>query len=360
MKQIFGFILLLCFYNALLSQSTENFSINKAVNTALLRNPEIAILQKNIEKEKKVLPKFKNNPEFGVTLNNNLNPSQTFYKGADISVSMPIEIMGQNRIREKILELNVKIAEIELKKFKADLSYQVANKFTEIYFTKRKIKEIQHLLDISNNLLNQTQSRAKAGQISPLNLNSAILQSALLSDDIVSVKNDLSEQKSELEGIMNAKISQDAKFVFNMEENSDDIQSVIRTAKENNSQIAILKFKTSIDSLQISLLDIQNKFSEMTPSLSLSQEGKNISTGIGVSFPIPIFNKRVSEKNTLHSKISITNLEIKKLDTQLENDIKKYYSNLINYKKRIDNYKTKIIPISQKNLELSKTLYSNG
>lgn len=339
-----------------------NFALRDAVNLTLTNNSELINLRNEIkkEKEKLVFPKYPNNPELSFAINNNLNPKDTFYKGSDISISMPIEITGQKILRKNIVKKRIEIIKTKLKKLTNDLSYQTADKFIEIYFLQKKIRETETLLTISNKLLKQTKIKSETGQLSFLNLNTAILQSSLLSDDISALKNELSRKKNELELIMNDRMATNAVFVFSVQEELPDIHSLIEYAKKNNPAISLLKQNAKIDSINIRLLDMQNKISMISPYLGLSQEGKSISTGIGISFPIPIFNKKIPEKNILHSEIKIKKIKIRQIREQINNKMENYYSNLINDKKRIDNYKTNIIPLVKKNLNLSESLYASG
>jgi len=365
-NKLIAVFILTIFGCILLSRDKTEFKISDAEKSTILHNNEISVCQKEIEKAAETIKMeggfFRQNPDLEITADNNPATDKIFLSGVELNLSLPIEINAQNRLRLQKAEYKLKIANLNLQKTKTEIICSLKKKFAEIYFIDRKISSLQELLQSQNELVNWIKSAAAAGQISPLDLNISLLETAADKGNLISLQTSKTAKIKELEKIMNSSVPQNAEFVFPLSDslNFPHLQELISKAEEYNPQIKISNLQTEIVSLDLKLLRKNNSLSEISPAIKLSEVDKNFSLGLGISFSLPFFNHFEPKKKILENEMEIAKIREKQSREEISKALDKNVAVLQSIRERFDLFDSEILPLMRKNLRISQKMYERG
>ncbi len=358
-------IIIFVFPEISLAQQLDSLSLSNAIKISFENNKEIAALKKEIDKsiiDIQIASRiFQENPEINSALKNRLASDNNIID-FEVSLSLPIEVRGQRQYRKEIAEINLQIAKLSLQKKKIEIITDLKKIFSDIYILEEKEKNLNEILRIEENLKEYIKTKVKHGELSQVELNIVMLEVSNTEEELLTLKQEISAKRKELELIMNRRVSQNTKIIFEPinPSNIPEVKKITSYAERNNPDIKIASLYVKKASANLDIIKANSILPKVIPSIIFSREDRDNIFGIGVTIPLPILNRKLGEISGAHSKEEKYILLKQNICQKITLDLKKDYEalNIINMKKRI--YKKEILSVTQQSLNSIKLLYQKG
>ena len=359
------YVVFALFLSSLLHASSScQITLQWATTQAFKNNPQILLLQKDIEKGKIEVKKasifFQNNPDLSMSVANRFKQSGNNVIDYGISLGLPIEIRGQRGLSEEIAELNLYRRILELEYVKRKITYAAGNLLIKAVFLKKEINLLEEIIRIEQELMKSLAVKEKTGTISEVKLNTFNLEYLATGEKLLSLKEKLMGVRSELEKIMNKTLPADCDFSFDYQklEVPEYNKAITTTSERPYVKMACLSKKVA--QLKLSLTKRNSLFPRIVPELTFSRDDMDYLIGAGISIPLPFLG--TNSKEVESSKIEVAkqelNLMLKK--EQIIRELKGKYELLSSIQKRKILYEKSVLSITKENLEEMKIRYDRG
>lgn len=361
-----GILLIFVSTSPIFSEGLSKLRLSDATRIALMNNKEIMVLQKEIEKsevELRVASRIiQKNPEIEGAIKARKGSSGQNSLDFELSMSLPLEIKGQRKYRNKIARANLSIAKLQLEKKKLEVALKIKKLFIDITALKEKLRALQDILRIERDLAGWLRVKSDHGEISPITLNTVNLEVSRRQEQILKIKEDVLQKRDELELVMNYTIPKSTVIIYKWPEipSIRDLKELLDLAYRNNPDIKISSLIAKIGTDRLNLVKAEAFLPTIAPSLIFSREDRDYLMGIGLSLPLPIFNRKSEEIKAANFEREKNLLETKINRERIRSNLKKWYETLgvIDQRKKL--YREGILQGVQKNLDEVKSLYERG
>ena len=340
----------------------DTLTIETAIEKAIENNPEIQEKLKIIDALKAgviqsgLLP----NPEFSLEAENILGSNEfSGFKGSEITASVNQEVALTSRIskRKKVAELNVGLAEADLKIKRLEVISEIRKNFTDALALSELIEKNRELLNVSEEFVKNLELRVKAGKISPAEVSRArlILNSIEITIgeleteyntvvfNLISIINDpgLSENvilKGELDSLINFP-SPDS--VIAALENNLLLQKL---KEEQKKQSAIVEYEETKSIPPLNLGIGIRRINELSANTFLIQ----------TSIPIPVFDRNQGAIQQSKIEVEQKRIEYEALKNILKQKLNMQLSKLKILLETVRKIKDESLPVARKAYEVIK------
>lgn len=298
--------------------------------------------------------------------------------GNENSVSVGI---SQEFITASKRKKRVAVIESELEMFKwqlADRERTLRQDIKTIYYDvvlseqKRLLSERYALLN--KQLFDVTKSRLEAGDIPELELNLVQVELARGEGSKAEIDNLLNQGKLRLATVMGLSRKESLFLIgeFQKAEKATKSLEVLKSlALENRPDIKVLNAEKTRGEADISLAKAEaipnvtaglnfKRDSTVTEIGSLKGRDTGYSVGLKLSIPIPLFDRNQSGVQEAVTRRTLTDYRLASATRLIEREVESAFLSLVNTKKTLDLYRTKVIPQLEENLKLTKEAYRLG
>ncbi len=182
-------------------QTNEPITIEKAIEIALKRNPDIQSALKEYEAARARINQAKAFPEPELSWEFDFQPRIFSFKDAgerNLSISQLFEFPGRRHFRYKIVEKEALVSQSGYKAVRLELIAQVRIAFSAVLFAKERVNYNQQNLKLSQNFLRMAQIRYEAGSVAKLEVLRARVEEAKARNELYLSENELDLSKAAL------------------------------------------------------------------------------------------------------------------------------------------------------------------
>lgn len=291
------------------------------------------------------------------------NPIMKFESGTGVEFETT-GMISQTIILGKKRKLKIKLNELYFNKERLEYEILKQAKLTEVFKAFVSILHLQEILilqkdriSVADNLMNAVSRKVEAGKLSPAEKSRARIQLFQERLKLRSIEKSLQTAWNSISVLWG-----DEKSPFNQAIGDlsllRDIPILISLEMAPDIQI----FKLSLD---IQQQKIQSEKAEAIPDLDLGAGLKrsNIQRNtfqVGLSIPLPIFNRNQGNIKSAISELEQAQLELKRIESQLKTDVSNFQAQLENLVSEITIIDDDIIPEAQNAYTIITDGYLNG
>lgn len=259
------------------------------------------------------------------------------------SISQLFKLAGKRNKNIKLAQTGVKLAEFEYYDLIRTLKFELVNTFYKTYFSAQSVNVYQEQISSTNQLLKAYETQLKMGNVA--------------AKDVIRIKSLLINLKAEQAGLLNELEDnyKDLKLLCGLNA-STSLSLVLDQADFKNGSIAKTPYPSLLDSARANRADLklaktdllynernlklQKAMAIPDVEIALSYDLKGNYpekyTGLGLKIPIPLFSRNQGEIKKAQIGIAAADINIKKQETLLENEVYNSYKTALRNEKRYE------------------------
>ena len=296
-----------------------NLSIDLAIELALENNRDLRIAELRIKHAKSRL-KWSgrlDNPELEFSATNDsigLDDDEAVY---EIAFAQKFPLTSRLKDERNVRRVQVLVAEAELAERRRQLAYEVDRLATELLTLQLKAEQQQLLSDLNMEIIEFLKSRVAAGEVSPLDVNQALLSGKSLEREAAAIEAQAHQQNIKLVQTMGlepgrtVKLAESIKFPDSRPARALAIEPILAKRPDH----AVKMIQTDVAQAELALAHA-NRWEDVAVKLFLERDhavdepsglDRNTFVGIGFSVPLPLRNR--NEEGIEKAEIEIETAE---------------------------------------------------
>jgi len=362
---LLGILIIFVLPQVVRAQNSARLTLSDAVQIALKKNRQIAILQKDIEKaqgERQAASRIlQDNPEIAGEVKNRRSGDQNF-TDFEFSLSQPIEIGRQRHYRMRIAQLNLLKTQFQLERERLAVTEKIKMLFIDLTALNEKLQAIQNILAIEQELLQWISIRSTHGEISSVALQTVRLEFLRTKEKLLDIQQAIIAKKRELEWVMNAPLPEDTEIVYNWPEfpTRIELDKLQKYAEKYNPDTKISSADLKKAEASVKLTKAGQIIPYIKLSLNYSREENDNLIGPGLSIPLPLFNRKTGEINAARVEQEKSALDQQRICEKILSEINKYYETLTIIESQKKLFIEEILPATKLNFNEVKARYQAG
>jgi cobalt-zinc-cadmium efflux system outer membrane protein len=335
-------------FSLIFAQDSIRVSLNEAERMFLLENAQLIAQRYQIEwaKAEIITAKLFDNPElsyenlfFNHETRNFLETSRATGQYS-ASITQLIKLAGKRNKDIRLAETGVKLEAYAYFDLMRTLRYELRSTYFEAYYSQLSAAVYDQLIFSLTQLLSASEQQLKLGNIASKDVIRIKSRLYALKAEYITKQNDLETLKSRLKLLTN--ILPEKEIVFSADgidpesfrPDEKPFSLLLDSARVNRADLQLAK--TGLTYAQ-NMLAVQKARAIPDLSISLSYDLKGNYpeqyTGLGVSFPIPLFNRNQGEIKKAKIAIDASNDVIRKQEHEIEIEIATSYKAALNAEK---------------------------
>jgi outer membrane protein, heavy metal efflux system len=348
--------------------SARAMTVEEAVQSALAHNPDLQALRLDedtaggqVEKARLFLI---NNP----TIEGNIakkdradDESGSAFTNFGFKLSQELEIAGQRSTRIAVAENELARTRVGIRDRERILIADTKDAFTRVLALKKKDELAREILRLKEELHGYTKIKFQAGEISSLDVNLSAVELSKAKRDLLLLGREYRESLLALQGFLG--LAPDMSFVV-----QGDLPAESPALPDKETIKAILHRRQDA---RATLLEIEKTQSAkdlvekgVIPNITLSgfydrDEQRNV-VGVGVSLPLPLFDRKQAERKEARAKAQEAKIKSAGLKKTIEREVEQAFSDLTSAIEELALFQKEIIAIAKENLNLLNLAFKEG
>lgn len=279
--------------------------------------------------------------------------------GADygVGVSMEVEVAGQRGIRITEAERNLQRAEAGFQDFARTFRGNFARAFYHAVAARERLALQRRIDDLNRNLLDVTNVKFKAGDVSALEVNVAVVRYGQTRKETFDAEENVTQALLDLRRFIGLEES------FVPEGRLEPIGSlpaaatVLERALASRPDLQAQRYDLQRAEAELALVRRQN-FPNPTVGLSFNREasGEKVVLG-GISIPFPLFNRRQGELASLDARRLQIRSELAALEKEIRKEVDQAVSRWQTAQRNIELFQREILEQTEENFRLLEAAY---
>lgn len=280
--------------------------------------------------------------------------------GADVGVgiSMEIEVAGQRGTRITEAERNLQRVEASFQNFVRTFRGRLARAFYEAVFARERLALQRRVENLNRALADVTRIRFDAGDVSGLEVNAAMVRYGLSRKETLDAERNLTQSLLELRRLIGVEES------FVPEDKLDTTlpavspAAVLDRALANRPDLLAMRYELQRAEAEIALVRRQI-FPNPIFGLSVLREGGSGDKTVlgGVSIPLPVFNRRQGELESLEARRIQASAEILAIEKEIQKEVNQAMNQLETARQSAGLFQQEIITQVDENFRLLEAAY---
>ena len=342
------------------TEPVGSITLNDALNLALSINLEISVALREREAIEgvRVQAAVRPNPVISALVEDTRNATRQ----TTIQLDQPLELGNKRAARIAAANSRYDAATADLEAKKADIHANVVAAFYDVLAAQERQKLAQSSLDIARQAREAASKRVQAGKISPVEETKSRVAESAVKIEASQAASTLTSARKKLTALWGNPFPK-FQFAEGKVESLPQMPALdILTILLENSP-SIKRAKLEIETRQ-ALTDVET--SKRTPDLTVSVGVKhNQELGLnqavlGLSIPIPIFDRNQGNLQEATSRTDKARDELTALKIQLETQLASAYERLNAAKEATQTLQTEILPGAQSAFEAANTGFQYG
>lgn len=373
MDRIYAVVIVLCalFIGISSAEALEinELTLEQAVTIAVEKSPDLQTLRLEEESAKGQNDKARllliNNPTIEGNVSKKDRPEEEGggkFTNYSFKLSQEIEIAGQRGARINVAEKELARVKLEIRDKERILISDVKDAFTKALALKKKTGLAREIVNLNEEFLGYTNIKFQAGDVSGLDVNLSEVELSKAKKELLLAQREYRESLLSLQGLLG--LAPDVSFDI-----QGDLPSDAPTLPDRET-LKTLAFSHRPDSkagaFEIgkteSTLELVKR--EAFPNITLSgfydrDERRNV-TGLGISIPLPFFDRKQAEKKEAITKAEGAKIKAAGLRKTIEREVDQAFSDITSAIEELSLFKKEILVKAAENLKLLNLAFKEG
>ncbi|WP_347251428.1 TolC family protein [Legionella sp.] len=354
--------------------ASQSLTINQLTHIAIENNNDLKAARYNIAVAQARLVQAGLWPNPSLNLNNTddqfFSKEGEYTRSAGFTQNFPIS--GRIGRQKNVARVDIAIAMTEIKEAKRKLKGAVADNYYAILITDYRLKQLKNLLSINKKLVQVTENRFHAAEVSELDTNSASLEYQRIFQE----KQILESLRISQIAQLNQLLGRDATSPLVLDKSLPKQGQL--TISVADAQALALKQRPDMQILQLSLNRAQatqqlaraERWADWTVGVAFQQSKIFVEGGdpqkpdralsVGLAVPFPLFNAnkgKIMEAGAVGTQ-TIGKMQALKLTIQTE--VASNYAQLKALERALEQSRQKTVKLTFRNVKLARDAYKNG
>ena len=288
-----------------------------------------------------------------------------------IGLSQDIPVGGRLGAQEEMADAGLRLAIANLRQTEAMLAGQVATSYYRLLVLKRQIATRDALIGVDQRLLDATTARMQAGEVSPLDVSTAELETERLKQQQALLQNQFDAELANL----NQLLGQPARTPLTLadtlpaENAPGDLADLQRQALKERADLQAAQFEGGQAQAQVSLARSE-RWEDWSVGVSSGQSRLDVTgappqateheIGVTLSIPLPLWNRNKGNVAAALSQGQQADANVTALKLQIQNEVATAFSQLQRLTEVVARYRDRLLPLSEKSIALAQQGYNQG
>ncbi|MGC2062512.1 MAG: TolC family protein [Thermodesulfovibrionales bacterium] len=348
---------------------TNELTLEQAITLALEKNPDLQTLRLEEETAKGQNERARllliNNPTIEGTVSKKDRPEEEGggkFTNYGFKLSQEFEVAGQRGARIAVAEKELARVKLEIRDKERILISDVKDTFTKALALKKKSGLAREIVSLNEELLGDTKIKFQAGDVSGLDVNLSDVELSKAKKDLLLAHREYRESLLALQGLLG--LSPDMSFAIKGDLPSEapalpDREALKTLAFSNRPDAKAGEFEIAKTQ---SALELVKK--EAFPNITLSgfydrDERRNVA-GLGISIPLPFFDRKQAEKKEAFAKAEGAKIKAVGLKKTIEREIDQVFNDITSAIEELSLFKKEILVKAAENLKLLNLAFKEG
>lgn len=311
------------------------------------------------------------NPSINLSNNDDTPFSNEGEYTRSVGFSQAFPISGRLAHQKKVARIDVAKALIEIQEAQRKLSATAANAFYALMITQQRIQQLNYLSKLNQQLVEVTQNRLKAAEVSKLDSNTAFLEYLRIKQEKELLQSTKISQMALLNQLMGRPHSQplDIKTTLPILKTSLSLNSLQDIALRSRPDIQALRISVTRSQAERQLVQAE-RFADWSVGVAVQQErlvvqGAPTQTpertlGVNLSIPLPLLNGNQGRLLETSATGTQALLALNALTLTIKTEVASNYAQLMALQRLLDQMKNTSFRLANANVTLAQDAYKNG
>ena len=344
------------------AQQTIDFST--AVELARKNNPDWRAAEQEIQAAQGRLTTARLISPFNPALEAQGGPRRLASEGtgADIGVgiSMEVEVAGQRGARITEAERNLQRAEAGFQDFARTFRGNLARAFYQAIVARERLALQRRIENLNRTLVDVTKKRFDAGDVSGLEVNLAGVRYGQVRKETLDAERNLTQSLLELRRLIGAEQTYlpEGKLDTTIPPLSD--AAILQAALANRPDLLARRYELRRAEAELALVRRQI-FPNPIFGLSFNREGSRDKTILGgVTLPLPLFNRRQGELESLEARRNQARAELLALEKEIQKEVRQALNQRETARQSAELFQREVMEQVDENFRLIEAAYREG
>ena len=348
---------------------TNEFTLEQAITLAIEKNPDLQTLRLEEESAKGLNEKarllFINNPAIEGNVSKKDRPNEEGggkFTNYGFQLSQEFEIAGQRGARIDVAEKELARMRSEIKDKERVLISDVKDAFTRSLALKKKSILAREIVRLNDELLGYTKIKHEAGEVSGLDVNLSEVELSKAKKELLLAERAYREELLALQGLLGRSPDMSLAVVGDLPSEApalpdrEAVKTLALSRRPDSEAAAFTMEKT-----QAALALVKK---EAVPNITLSgfydrDEDRDV-VGLGISIPLPFFDRKQAEKKEAFAKVEGAKIKAAGLQQAIEIEVDQAYGNLMSAIEELSLFRDEILIKAAENLKLLNLAFREG
>ena len=288
-----------------------------------------------------------------------------------VGLSQDIPVGGRLGAQEDLADAGFRLATSNLRQTETVLAGQVATSFYRLLVLKRQIATRDALVAVDQKLLDATTARMQAGEVSPLDVSTAELETERLKEQQVLLQNQYDAELANLNLLLGRPARTPLVLADTLPADyaSGDLADLQQQALKERADLNAAQFEAEQAQAQVALARSE-RWEDWSVGVSSGQSRLDVTgappqateheIGVTLSIPLPLWNRNKGNVAAALSGGRQADANVVALKLQIQNEVATAFSQLQRLSDVTARYRDRLLPLSEKSVALAQQGYNQG
>lgn len=283
-------------------------------------------------------------------------------RGYSLKISQEFEVGGKRACRREVAKINIEKVRRDIENEERELAAGVRRVFYRGLLLQKQVELMDKLSGLNEELVKDTIDRFQAGYISQLEVNLAKIQLQEVSKKRAEFSSELSVSLLELKRLLGSPPESELKINGSLDYYPVELKldRLINYSLANRPDLKSLEFGLRGAEKEVSLWQ-----AERWPDIKLFSSfdrapDKEELTRVGVSIPLPIFDRKRGQIEEAKTQKRKADFELADIEQLIAKEVTAAYSEFNLSRERLKLYQEEIMDLIEEGLGLSRGAYQRG
>ena len=307
--------------------------------------------------------------EFSNTSNSFLSNGGEYSRSIGLSQDIPVG--GRLGAQEDVADAGLRLTIANLRQTEAVLASQVAMSYYRLLVLKRQIATRDALIGVDQKLLDVTTARMQVGEVSPLDVSTAELETERLKEQQALLQNQYDAELANLNQLLGrpARMPLVLADTLHQDDTLGNLGELQKQALKERADLQAAQFESEQAQAQVSL-SRSERWEDWSVGVSSGQSRLDVTgappqateheIGVTLSIPLPLWNRNKGNVAASLSQGQQADANVTALKLQVQNEVATAFSQLQRLTDVAARYRDRLLPLSEKSVALAQQGYNQG
>lgn len=279
--------------------------------------------------------------------------------GADygVGISMEMEVAGQRGLRISEAERNLQRAEAGFQDFARTFRAKLARAFYRVLFARERLALQRRVENLNKTLVDVTKIKYDAGDVSGLEVNVSIVRYGQSRKETLDAERNLTQSQLELRRLIGVNETFAPADKLDVILPPFSAVQVLNRALANRPDLLARRHELQRAEAEIALVRRQ-VLPNPVFGVSFNREGSGDKTVLGgISIPLPVFNRRQGELESLEARRIQARAEVLALEKEIQKEVNQALNQWETSRQSVELFQREVIEQIEENFRLLEAAY---